>query len=313
MISKTSTKDMPREEWLAERMKGIGGSDAAAILGLNPYHSPYALWTEKTGKITPEDISDKEAVRLGNDLEQYVAERFTEKTGKKVRRENFILRNSDYPFAHANIDRWVIGENAGLECKTSSSYDMARQCKEGEIPKHYYCQCVHYMMVTGAQKWYLGILVFGSGFYLFEIERNEDEIAALADAERCFWENVTRDVPPAIDGSQATTDALQTIFAESNGESVDLTGVSNFIDLYNEVGRQIKGLENLRDEYANHIKEYMGEAEKGTYGDTTVSWKTQTRRTLDKEAVAGLLGTIPENCFKASSSRPFKVTVKKTA
>ena len=120
MITKTSTKDMSHEQWLEARRKSIGGSDAASILGLNQYNSAYALWCEKTGKITPEDISDKEAVRLGNDLEQYAAERFMDATGKKVRRENNIIYNDDYPFAHANPDRMVIGEKAGLECKTTS-------------------------------------------------------------------------------------------------------------------------------------------------------------------------------------------------
>ena len=73
MIRKVSTKEMSREEWLEVRRKSIGGSDAASILGLNQYNSAYSLWCEKTGKITPEDISSKEAVRLGNDLEQYAA------------------------------------------------------------------------------------------------------------------------------------------------------------------------------------------------------------------------------------------------
>lgn len=76
MISRVSTKDMSREDWLNARRRSIGGSDAGALLGLNPYNSPYALWAEKTGKIVPEGIGDREAVRLGNDLEQYVAERW---------------------------------------------------------------------------------------------------------------------------------------------------------------------------------------------------------------------------------------------
>ena len=190
MITKISTKDMTKDEWLAERRKGIGGSDAAAVLGLNSYTSPYALWAEKTGKVIPEDISDKEAVRLGTDLEDYVAKRFEEATEKKVRRNNFILRNDAYPFAHANVDRLIVGEDAGLECKTTSSYEIIQQLKNGEIPPYWYCQMMHYMMVTGAKKWYLGALAFGRGFFHFEIKRNEAEIEALANAEREFWEKV---------------------------------------------------------------------------------------------------------------------------
>ena len=177
MITRISTSSMTKEQWNAERLKSIGGSDAAALLGLNPYKSAFALWAEKTGEIKPEDISDREAVRLGHDLEDYVAKRFAEATGKKVRRENFFIYNSDFPIAHALPDRMVVGEAAGLECKTTSSWERLKLCRDGEYPKDWYCQCVHYMMVTGAQKWYLAVLCFGHGFYHFTIERDEERSA----------------------------------------------------------------------------------------------------------------------------------------
>ncbi len=314
MVHKTSTKDMSREEWLAERRRSIGGSDAAVILGLNPYNSPYALWAEKTGKVIPEDISDKEAVRLGNDLEQYVAERWMEATGKKVHRENYILRNDEYPFAHANPDRIVVGEKAGLECKTTSSWERAARLRNGEVPEDWYCQCVHYMMVTGAERWYLGVLVFGVGFFEFTIERNESEIQALAGAEGHFWVGVTSDIPPELDGAEATTEALKTIYKESTpGLSVDLSAVGNHIELYNALGAQIKELEAAQDEHANCIKEFMGECEKGSYGNTSISWKSGSRRTFDKAAYEAACGKIPEQFYKVTESRTFRVTVKKGA
>lgn len=140
-IEKIPVHDMSREEWVQSRRESIGGSDAATVLGLNPYSSPYALWAEKTGAIEPEDISGKEAVRLGVFLEPYVAQRFSEVTDKKVRRENYILKNSDYPWAHANVDRLVVGEKAGLECKTTSALNL-KKFKGGEYPANYYCQCI---------------------------------------------------------------------------------------------------------------------------------------------------------------------------
>ena len=72
----------------SDRDKYIGGSDAGTILGLNPWKSPYTLWCEKTGLLTPEDISDKEAVWWGNYDEEGVARRFTEKTNLEVQRSN---------------------------------------------------------------------------------------------------------------------------------------------------------------------------------------------------------------------------------
>ena len=293
-IAKISTADMSREEWLEERRKTIGGSDAAAILGLNEWHSAYSIWAEKTGKLIPEDISDKESVRLGNDLEQYVAERFAEATGKKVRRENHIIYNSDYPFAHANPDRMIVGENAGLECKTTTSYEIASQLAAGDIPKQWYCQCVHYMMVTGAKRWYLAALVFGRGFYWQEIVRDDAEIEALAAAERDFFRLVESGEPPAIDGSQSTAEAVDGIYTVSDpGVSADLTPVSVAVDMYLEATRQIASYEQIKRENETVIKDYMQSAERGTVGDVKVSWKSLTRKTFDRAAYEADHGEIP--------------------
>lgn len=308
MIKKVSTKDMSREDWLAARQKSIGGSDAASILGLSQYNSAYSLWTEKTGRLVREDISDKEAVRLGNDLEQYVAERFMEATGKKVRRENSILYNDAYPFAHANPDRIVVGEEAGLECKTTSSWDIAQQLREGKIPDYWYCQCTHYMMVTGAKRWYLAALVFGVGFFWQCIERNDAEIQALSNAEERFWSYVTNDTPPAVDGSEATTDALKTIYADAKpGSSIDLTCVGAAVEMYKSLMKQINELDALCEEQINVIKSYMGESEVGTYGSTKVTWKSSTRSTFDKAAYEADNGKIPSNYYKTSNVRRFVI------
>ena len=314
MITKVSTKDMSREDWLKKRSLSIGGSDAGTLLGLNTYSSPYALWAEKTGKVVPEDISDKEAVRVGNDLEQYVADRFMEKTGKKVRKANCFIYNSDFPFAHANIDRDVVGENAGLECKTTSSWEILQQCREGKYPDNWYAQMTHYMMVTGADHWYLGVLVLGKGFYEFTIERNEDEIKALAAAEEAFWNNVKCNTPPALDGTEATQDALKTVLGDSRpGQGTDLTGVGNHITMYCALKERIKEMEAELNEHQAIIMQYMGSAEKGSYGNTSVSFKTQTRKTFDRKAFEAANGPIADLFFTISTSRPFKVTTKKGA
>ena len=314
MITKESTRDMSREAWLEKRRLSIGGSDAGTLLGLNPYTSPYALWAEKTGKVIPEDISDKEAVRVGNDLEQYVAERFMEKTGKKVRKANCFIYNSDYPWAHANIDRDVIGEKAGLECKTTSSWEILQQCREGKYPDTWYAQVTHYMMVTGAERWYLGVLVLGKGFYEFTIERNEDEIKALAVAEEAFWSRVKSNTPPPLDGTEATQTALKTVLGDSRlGQGADLAGVGNHVTMYCALKARIKEMEAELNEHQAIIMQYMGSAEKGSYGNTKVSFKTQTRKIFNKEYFETVNGPIADIFFNDSNSRPFKVTTKKGA
>ena len=312
MITKVSTRDMSREAWLEKRRLSIGGSDAGTLLGLNPHTSPYALWAEKSGKVIPEDISDKEAVRLGNDLEQYVADRWMEKTGKKCRKANHFIYNSDYPWAHANIDRDVIGEKAGLECKTTSSWEILQQCKEGKYPDTWYAQVTHYMMVTGAERWYLGVLVLGKGFYEFTIERNEDEIRALAGAEEAFWLRVKSNTPPPLDGTEATQTALKTVLGDSRpGQATDLAGVGNHVEMYCILRDRIKEMETELSEHQAIIMQYMGSAEKGTYGNTTVSFKSQSRKTFDKKSFEAANGPIADVFFNESTNRPFRVNVKK--
>lgn len=310
MYKKIYTGDMTREEWLEARNSGIGGSDAGTVLGLNPYKSRYALWAEKTGKVIPEDISDREAVRLGNDLEEYVASRFTEYTKIKHRRYRYILRNPDYPFAIANVDR-MLHDSGGLEIKTTSSYEYGKLLADGIIPDVWLCQMTHYMMVTGAPHWYLGALVFGKGFYCIKLERDEEEIAALAAAEAAFWELVQTDTPPGVDGMDSTTEAISTIFADSNGTEADLSAVSVNVELMNSYTAEAKKYDQLAEEQRNIIKTFMGESERGSFGTTTISWKTQQRRSFDKERYEKENGKIPDEYYRESTSRVFRVTNRK--
>lgn len=206
------TGDMPREEWLAYRRTGIGGSDAATVCGLNPYSSLITLWADKTGRLP--DKEDNEAMRTGRDLEEYVAERFCEATGKKVRRRNAIFRHDEYDFITANIDREVIGENAGLECKTTSVFNKS-DFDNGEIPHYYYVQCMHYMNVMGFDKMYLAVLIMDKAFYWFEIPYEPNEGAALLEMEVDFWNNyIIPDVRPEPDGSESSKETLDAIFSE---------------------------------------------------------------------------------------------------
>lgn len=274
---------MDREKWLEERRKGIGGSDAAALVGMNSYSTPYMVWADKTGRLPEKENS--EAMRQGRDLEQYVAERFTEATGKKVRRHNDIIRNPQYPFAHANIDRAVIGEKAGLECKTTSIMNL-KKFKNGEFPENYYAQCVHYMAVTGWERWYLAVLVLNQGFYWFVIERDEDEIEALMKAEKEFWETyVTPDVPPPVDGLKPTSAALSAIFRDAGSqEGIDLFGRETLIREYLETKEIIKRYERENEQRKQMLQQDLAAHELGQAGSYSVTWKFQSKRSFDPKA-----------------------------
>ena len=142
MKKTVSTLGLEHTEWLKYRKRGIGGSDAGAICGLNPYRTAMEVYQDKITDVT-EDC-DNEAMRQGRDFEDYVARRFMEATGKKVRRANAMFCHEEYPFMLADVDRMVVGENAGLECKTANLF-MADKWKDGNIPESYLIQCLHYM------------------------------------------------------------------------------------------------------------------------------------------------------------------------
>ena len=304
-LLKISTVNMPHEEWLEHRQKSIGGSDASAILGMNAWCSPYTVWADKLGKLPPKE--DNEAMRLGRDLEDYVAKRFTEETGKKVRRENNIIINPDFPFAHANVDRMVVGEDAGLECKTTSCMNLKR-FKDGEYPENYYVQCVHYLMVTGAKRWYLAVLILGVGFKVFVIERDEEEIKALAKSEEEFWKYVKTNIPPEMDGSDSTNETLTTIYPESNSDTVNLFAYEDSLKQYIAIGKQIDELKKLKDEMANNVKAFMREAGKGESKHFKVSWSSSLRTTFDHKKFASDNPNLDlTQYYKSSTTRTFRV------
>ena len=292
------------EEWLENRLKGIGGSDAGAVLGFNQYKSPYLLWLEKTGRFI--DDKDNEAMRIGRDLEDYVAQRFTEATGKKARKSNFSFQSAEHPFMLANIDRWIVGENAGLECKTTSAFTKTKYDK-GDIPAAYYAQCMHYMAVTGADKWYIAIIVLGKGFYWYTVERDEEEIKALVEAEQEFWRHVEEDSEPPIDGYDCTSEAIENMHPTDNGESFVLFGRDEEIKKYIELKNKKKEIDSEIKTYENILKNDLGDFETAFTDDYTVSWKTCHSDRVDTKALKETYPNVYNEVIKTSTTRRFAI------
>ena len=294
MIERIKTTHMTRKEWLLERRKSVGGSEVGAILGLNQWASPYSVWANKTGRVP--DAVPNEAMRQGTDLEEYVAKRFSEKSGLKVERDNAIIRNSDVPHLHANIDRRIVGMRAGLECKTASALSASR-FSGGNFPESYYAQCVAYMAVTGYHTFYLAVLVLGKEFKIFRMTRNQEaelpewcessvyvsdgELQAVRDAVTEFWRYVEQNVEPPIDGLEATTDALEAVYAESAGGSVDLWDVDDNMRKYLRLKEKIKELKDEQNACANTIKHRLGEATHGSGQHYMATWSPQKRKNFD--------------------------------
>ena len=304
----TKVKTENHEEWLKLRSQYIGGSDAAAVVGMNQFSSPYALWAEKTGKVPA--FEGNLATEVGTYLEEFVAKKFEEETGKKVRKANLSFLNSDYPWAIANIDREIVGESSGLEIKTTSELNL-KKFKGGEYPANYYAQMTHYLAVTGKQRWYLAVLIGNREFKTFVLDRDEAEINALMAAEAEFWERVKNNAPPPVDGTQATTETINAIYSESTSGVADLVMYKSDLDRYMAISRQIKELEVLKEEAANRVKSYLGESGRGECDNYRVSWTSGTRRSFDSKRFAedhkdhDLSGY-----YKETSTRTFRVVEK---
>lgn len=299
-----------RTDWLELRRNAIGGSDAAAILGLSKWSSPLAVYADKL-RLIPER-NDNEAMRQGRDLENYVANRFTEQTGLKVRRENHILINDVNPFMHANIDRRIVGIRHGLECKTTSVYNDT-DFEGGDVPPEYYAQCQHYMAVTGWETWYLAVLVLNRAFFVFKIDRNEEDIKALIQAESHFWhENVLKNIPPEPLGQDS--DTLKALYPNDIGGFVPLNSASTILADLSTKKLQAKTLEGEINALENRIKMLLGDATEGSDDIFQVTWKNRTNRRFDTKTFKHDHPNLYDDYTKESTNRTFLVKqIKKDA
>ena len=295
-----------REEWLAWRRTGIGGSDAAAVIGLNPFRSRIEVYADKMGMMPEKE--DTESMRLGRDLEDYVAQRFCEATGKKVRRNNFMWCHDEHRCMIADVDREIIGENAGLECKTTQAWG-GKVIMKGEIPLTYYVQCMHYMAVMGYDRVYLAVLIFGKGFFHFTIERDEDEIAALVASEAAFWrDHVQAGISPDPDGSQSAEQAVDAIWG--NRAQEDELLMFDFSDDMRELcdlAAAEKEIKRQKDAIKQRLQAALGEHMVGSSDRYVITWRPQERSSIDSRRLYRERPDIYREYLTTSSTRIFKI------
>ena len=300
-----STLNLDKREWLKYRKSGIGGSDAGAVCGLNPYRTAMQVYQDKVSEEIEE--VDNEAMRQGREFEDYVAKRFMEATGKKVRRANAMFYNEEYPFMLADVDRMVVGENAGLECKTASPY-MADKWKDGNIPLSYQIQCYHYMAVCNADAWYLAVVIYGREFKYYKIERDEAVIADLIQIEKAFWENhVMKQQIPDPDGSKLADSVIAEYYKNSIADTIPLTGFNKKLERRQELSELIGRMDMEKKKIEQELKLYLGENERAENEQFMVSWKSVQSNRLDEKRLKEEEPEIYEKYKKSVSSRRFTV------
>ena len=306
MFNKIPLAGVSNAEWLRLRKSGIGGSDAGAICGVNPYSSAMKIFRDKTSEEVEEQ--DSEAIRIGHDLEEYVAQRFTEATGLKVRRSNYMYRSVENPFMIADIDRVIIGEDAGLECKTASAYN-ADKWADGNIPLHYIMQCYHYMAVTGKRVWYIAAVILGREFTYRRLEWDDDLIQRLISIETDFWNNrVAKGIMPPPDGSKACDEVLEQYFhTAKKASAIALVGFDEKLRRREEILGFISELQAEQKQIEQEVKLFMQDNELASSDSFRVSWKNIDSTKLDTKRIKEERPELYDDYGKVSHSRRFEV------
>lgn len=202
MASKSTVVALPEPP----RTAYLGGSDAAAVLGVSPWLSRYRLWCNKAGVEQPPDLSAIDYVYFGTLLEPVVARVFAERAQKKIRVARKLFIHPRYSFVAGHIDRDVLGENAFLECKTANAFDYRLWGKSEEgveaVPEYYVAQIDHYMLLRDCTHCYIAALIGGNDFRWYRIERSAKREKKLLDAELEFWPRIAANDPPDVDNEQ---------------------------------------------------------------------------------------------------------------
>lgn len=285
------TRTLDRGQWLEVRKGGIGSSDAAAAVGLNPYKSQLELWLEKTGKTAAnDDHQGMDDPRFwGTLLEPYVAVAYQQKTDHKVRKVNAVLQHPTFPFMLANIDREVVGsaDVQILECKTAGEFG-SRLWKDG-VPEYVQLQVQHQLAVTGKGAADVAVLLCGQKLEVHRIERDEEVISRLVVLESQFWEYVVTDTPPPADGSESAARALRHLY-QGNDTTLDFTGNAELGKTFNalaDLDQEIAAKERDAECLKQAIQQAMGDASKAAFANGVVTFKrAKDGSRIDTKALA---------------------------
>ncbi len=290
---------LDREAWLEERRKGIGASDVAAILGLSPWNTPYALYAEKVG-LVPLDAPGTEAMEFGLRAEPMLRAYFEDRTGLRVIGEQTNVVHPDHAWAKATLDGYAVEHGtddpelavAVVEFKSTADAEWT------EVPAHYACQATWQMFVTGAEAVMFGVLHLAFGrptFRIYEFKRDESDIAYVADRCRRFWyDHISMGIPPEVDGSDVTTTAIVQAYPEPIGDVLEadaaarvlverVRNLTEMAERDDELGRAKNELRHLLREHEALVD--PAEVDAKGRPRKLASFKTQSRTSLDAAAL----------------------------
>ena len=279
---------MISEEQRIDRRQGIGGSDAAAVAGCDPYKSARTLYHEKRGEIPEDDLSDNDAVYWGNVLEDTIAQEYARRTGNKIRRVNRTLVHPDLSFVRAHIDRDVVGTNRALEVKMTGAFMAESWGAPGtdEVPERVHIQCSHYLAVLPKIEVFdVAVLIGGNDFRIYHVPRDNDIIQGLLLIESDFWDRVQKGPPPDFDYDHKDTSALlEKLYPGTDGSVITLPNeAAHWHAVLEECKSLAKKYKAGADVAKDHLKSLCGSSsiaylpgEDGAYTRKLVSPKGYT-------------------------------------
>ena len=267
-----------REEWLEHRKTGIGSSEVATIVGLNPWETPYQLWRRKLGLDPAKD--ETFAMKAGHYLEDAVAQFWHDETGCEIIKRSsgdWLIANKERPYLQVSPDRtyWLPGmtknnTNKGiLECKTTQS-----QIDADDLPKHWFCQVQYQLGVAELEHGSLAWLCSGREFGYKDMEFVPDFFAWLVEEVDKFWrDNILGRQEPSVHSVQ---DILLKYARHTDGKVTEVSeDVYNAYSELKEVRDQVAALEERKISLEERLKFAFGDAEAISYGGKTIgTWKT---------------------------------------
>lgn len=258
-----------REDWLKERQTGIGGSDAAAVLGLSKWKTPLQVYQEKRGELGP--TPDNESMLWGRALEPVIRQQYAERTGRVVRVPDGIIRHPSHEFMLANLDG-VTDDSRVVEVKTARSGQDWGEPGSDEVPQAYLLQVQHYMAVTGFAVADVAVLIGGSDFRLYEVPADSELQQMLIEGEAEFWQRVTDGNPPE---PVSYADMRARYGRASRDGNVDASPeVLAAVDRLRTLQSEIKRLETVEETEKAIVMKALGECDTLVAGGFTVAtWK----------------------------------------
>jgi putative phage-type endonuclease len=263
----------------------LGGSDAAAACGIDPYRSRRMLWAEKMGWV---ERGESEAMTWGKRLEALVIDALPEYGYSDIRRTDLERHDKRTPWRVGHPDGWCTdpasGERMLLEVKTAGAW-AGNAWNHEAVPVHYQAQVQHYLYLTGCERALVACLVAGQRLELRELERNDAAIETILALEDETYDYITREVPPPPDGSESSKDAIAAMYPKATaGKVARLTGET--WDALRELRAreaQLDVIERQRDELKQLVQDAMGDAEVAIspHDEEVAKWSNVTSTRLD--------------------------------